>query len=149
MRFTDRFLNDNARRNRTTRQSNQTTSRNRNPGGNDPEDISEFRFYRRTNPNDPIPNHPKYLFRKIGNKYLGIGITHSPTIRTRNNRTIRNIRLERSPNPRDTRTNYITPYARRFNREQLHHARLRGWSFTENDNQKVKAIIDRYDEQHQ
>ncbi len=78
--------------------------------------------------------HPNYIYAKVGNEYKFIGLTHSPIT---NN--IKNIRLEKNPNPKDNRTAYFKPKAERgkvnrFNKKQI------GWYFSKRD----KQLIDKY-----
>ena len=72
MRFTDRFLNDNAI---SVRGNNKTTSQN----DIKEENISEFRrFIRGKSDKD---NHVIYFFRKKGKQRTGFGITHQKFIK--------------------------------------------------------------------
>ena len=75
--------------------------------------------------------HPTYIYAKIGNEYKYIGLTHSPVT---NN--VRNIKLEKNPNPKDKSTAYFKPKAEkgkvnRFSKKQI------GWAFSKRDKQKV------------
>lgn len=49
-------------------------------------------------------SHPAYIYEKVGNRYKYIGLTHSPTTQG-----VRNIKLEKNPNPNDNRDSYARP----------------------------------------
>ena len=139
MRFTDRFLNDNARRNRTTRQSNQTTSQN----DIKEENISEFRrFIRGKSDKD---NHVIYFFRKKGKQRTGFGITHQKFIKNSQGRKIKQIQLNKNPDPNDKKKAYIHPRPSFFKENQLKKTPEPNWKFCEKDNALVKKLINNFD----
>lgn len=89
----------------------------------------QFRRGRKVN-----AGHPIYVFDKKDNKYHYIGITHSPITQG-----VRNIELERNPNPRDTRKAYIRSQTDSTS-EKLQ-TRFPNWEFSKKDKQTVKGII--------
>ena len=139
MRFTDRFLNDNARRNRTTRQSNQTTSQN----DIKEENISEFRRFIRGKSNKD--NHVIYFFRKKGKQQTGFGITHQKFIKNSQGRKIKQIQLNKNPDPNDKKKAYIHPRPSFFKENQLKKTPESNWKFCKKDNALVKKLIKNFD----
>lgn len=89
----------------------------------------QFRRGRKVN-----AGHPVYVFEKKDDKFHYIGITHSPVTQG-----VRNVELERNPNPRDNRKSYIRT------KTEITSGKLqttyRDWAFTEKDKNKVKNII--------
>ena len=75
-----------------------------------------------------------YVFEKKDDKFHYIGITHSPVTQG-----VRNVKLERNPNPNDHRTAYVRPKTDSTN-EKLQ-TRFTDWKFSENDRKTVKGII--------
>lgn len=75
-----------------------------------------------------------YVYDKKEGKYLYIGLTHSAITQG-----VRNIELERNPNPNDGRTSYSRPKTETTS-EKLQ-TRYTNWNFTEKDKKKIKGII--------
>ncbi len=78
--------------------------------------------------------HPAYIYARIGNEYKFIGLTHSPI--TDN---VKNIKLERNPNPNDDREAFIKPKSEkakvnRFKKKE------NGWKFSKKDKEKVNRF---------
>lgn len=89
--------------------------------------ISEFRFNRRR-------RHPSYVYKKRGNRYYAILITHAPKTGNRDN-----IELFENPNPKSTRTSYLIP--RPVSDEITSFDRPKpSWRFNRHDKRKVKRI---------
>lgn len=81
-----------------------------------------------------VTRHPAYIYAKTGNIYEYIGLTHSPI--TDN---VKNIRLEKNPNPKDKRVAYFRPKAESAKTNKFKKKEI-GWSFSKKDKNK----IDRY-----
>jgi hypothetical protein len=80
--------------------------------------------------------HPAYIYAKVGKKYKFIGLTHAELTKD-----IKNIPLDRNPDPNDKRKSYLRPKADSQNRSTFGKP-LEGWRFGESDKPKVKKIID-------
>ena len=89
----------------------------------------QFRRGRKVN-----AGHPVYVYDKKEGKYLYIGLTHSAITQG-----MRNIELERNPNPNDDRKAYARPKTETTS-EKLQ-TRYTNWNFTEKDKKKIKGII--------
>lgn len=81
-----------------------------------------------------ITGHPSYIYARVGNKYKYIGLTHSP-ITDR----IKNIKLDKNPNPRDSRVAYFRPKSESAKTNNFK-KKEEGWFFSREDKRK----IDRY-----
>ena len=75
--------------------------------------------------------HPAYIYAKIGNDYKFIGLTHSPI--TDN---IRNIRLERNPNPNDKEIAYFRPKAEK-DKVNKFKKKEKEWSLSKRDRDMI------------
>ena len=75
--------------------------------------------------------HPAYIYARIGNEYKFIGLTHSPI--TDN---VKNIRLEKNPNPKDKKTAFFRPKAEKDKINKFKKKEV-GWSFSKNDKKKI------------
>ena len=89
----------------------------------------QFRRGRKVN-----AGHPVYVFDKKEDTFHYIGITHSPITQG-----VRNIELERNPNPNDERKSYARQKTE-ITSDKLQ-TTYRDWSFTEKDKRKIKSII--------
>ena len=89
----------------------------------------EFRKYK----NEP---HPKYVYERNGEDFNYLSMTHKPP----NGAERDYVKLERSANPNDSRSAYISMKSERDNMRNFG-ARKKDWSFTKNDKKKVKGII--------
>ena len=76
-------------------------------------------------------SHPAYIYAKVGNSYKYIGLTHSPM--TDN---VKNIELEKNPNPNDSRKAYFRPNAKKANTNRFK-KKEQGWFFSKTDKQKI------------
>lgn len=79
--------------------------------------------------------HPTYVYAKQGDEFLFIGITHADITKG-----IKNIPLDKNPNPLDERPSFIRPDVGRghyqsFGRKQ------NTWKFADSDKGKVKKVI--------
>lgn len=75
--------------------------------------------------------HPAYIYAKVGNDYKFIGLTHSPI--TDN---VKNIKLEKNPNPADKRIAYFRPKSERAKVNKFK-KKENGWSFSKKDKEKI------------
>lgn len=83
-----------------------------------------------------ISGHPAYIYQKVGNKYLYIGITHANiTDKTKN------IKLDKNPNPLDKKTAYIRPKSEQQKENKFSKKPFKNWKFTEKDKDKVNKVI--------
>lgn len=89
--------------------------------------------FRRTNLKDG-KNHPTYIYAKIGDKYEYLGITHAKITKG-----VKNIRLEKNPNPKDKRTAYVRPNVQQAHKSSFG-ARLKGWFFSDSDKEKIERL---------
>ena len=83
--------------------------------------------------------HPQYVYDEDGNKYKVIGITSSSETNG-----VKNILLERNPEPNNSRKAYVRPNPDKINKG-VRNDRLKGWSFSASDKKKVRNIIDTHD----
>ena len=65
--------------------------------------------------------HPEYIYRKVGNNYEFIGITHSPITRG-----VKNIKLDKNPDPSDESDAYIKPTPEKRSTSEFHKKPLKG-----------------------
>lgn len=87
--------------------------------------------------------HPNYIYRKVGNNYEYIGTTHSPITRG-----IKNIKLDKNPDPRDKKTAYFKPNPERASKKDFKNHVEKGMKLSESDRKKAdeikkKPIIDK------
>ena len=75
-----------------------------------------------------------YVYDKKEGRYLYIGLTHSAITQG-----MRNIELERNPNPNDERKAYARPKTETTS-DKLQ-TRFPNWQFSEKDRKTVKGII--------
>ena len=98
---------------------------------------SKFRKGFRKLDNKEVKGHPTYVYARIGKEYKFLGLTHSSIT---NN--VKNIKLEKNPNPKDTRTAYVRPNAGKAIRSEFGSS-LSSWKFSEQDKKRVDKIIDK------
>lgn len=84
----------------------------------------------RTN-NAKKEKHPAYIFAQIGDDYRFVGITHADITDG-----IKNIPLEKNPNPKDSRKAYMRPFSGRQNRGSFG-SKKKGWRMSEKDKKKI------------
>ena len=75
--------------------------------------------------------HPTYVYARTGDEYSFLGITHAEITKG-----VRNIPLERNPNPKENKKAYIRPNADKSHRSSFG-KKLKGWSFSDNDKKKI------------
>lgn len=79
--------------------------------------------------------HPEYIYRKVGNNFEFIGITHAPITRG-----VKNIKLDKNPNPADGSVAYIKSTPEKRSTSEFHKKPLKGWRFADSDIPKVEAV---------
>ena len=82
-----------------------------------------------------VSGHPVYIYKKVGRKYEFIGITHAEITQG-----VRNIKLEKSPNPNDSKTSYIRPKSEQLKENKFSKTPYKGWKFTDSDKSKVEKV---------
>ena len=84
----------------------------------------EFRQYKKT-------KHPTYIYAKVGNEYKFIGLTHAEVTQG-----VKNIKLDKNPNPKDKRSAYFRPKAEK-DKVNKFKKKEKGWKFSKSDKQKI------------
>lgn len=79
--------------------------------------------------------HPAYIYAKVGNEFIYLGLTHSEITLG-----IKNIKLEHSPNPKDGEKAYIKSFPEKLKENKFSKQPYKNWSFTKNDQKKVDKI---------
>lgn len=79
--------------------------------------------------------HPTHIYRKVGNTFEFIGITHSGVTRG-----VKNIKLDKNPNPNDKQPAYIKPAPERASTKEFRNNTESGWEFAKSDLPKVEAV---------
>lgn len=79
--------------------------------------------------------HPAYIYAKVGDEFIFLGITHAPITNG-----MKNIQLDTNPDPSDSFSVYVkrtieSDKANRFGTIK------RGWRFSDNDKMKVEKVI--------
>lgn len=88
----------------------------------------------RTNNSKKAQGHPAYIYRKEGDEYLFIGITHSPITQG-----IKNIKLDRNPNRLDEKNSYARPFS--LNEKIMFFGpKKKKWKLSRKDKKKMKII---------
>ena len=88
----------------------------------------------RTNNSKKAQGHPAYIYRKEGDEYLFIGITHSPITQG-----IKNIKLDKNPNKFDKKTSYARPFPS-IDDVSLFGPKKKKWKLSRKDKRKMKRI---------
>ena len=79
--------------------------------------------------------HPAYIYARVGNSYKFIGITHSPITQG-----VKNIKLDKNPNPKDTSTAYIRPKGQ-IDKSSNFKSKEKDWKLSKQDKRKVQGVI--------
>lgn len=82
--------------------------------------------------------HPTYIYEKVGERYRYIGITHAQITKG-----LRNIPLEKNPNPKDDRQSYMRPKTDEDKVSLFEKKPRSDWKFSKNDRKTAKRIIRR------
>ena len=82
----------------------------------------------------PGKNHPTYIYKKEGDEYIYVGITHAEV--TNNTK---NIKLEKNPNPNDNRPAYYIPQQ---NKEKVSNfgRKYPNWKMSEKDKKDIRKL---------
>lgn len=83
---------------------------------------------------DEGSGHPTYIYAKVGNDFKYIGMTHSEITKG-----VRNIKLDKNPDPEDPRDSYMRPSAQKADAGRFG-TKLKGWKLAESDKPKVEEI---------
>ena len=78
--------------------------------------------------------HPAYIYAGEGDKYIFLGLTHSEITQG-----VKNIRLDKNPNPDDARSSYVRPRSERSHISTFG-KRLKGWFFGDSDKEKIEKM---------
>ncbi len=78
--------------------------------------------------------HPAYIYAKVGNRYKFIGITHSEITKG-----IKNIKLDKNPNPNDKKTAYARNMTEAGNTNQFKN-KEKDWKLSKADKLKIEKI---------
>ena len=89
--------------------------------------------FRKTNLKDG-KGHPTYIYAQIGDQFRCLGITHAKITKG-----VRNIQLEKNPNPHDKRTAYVRPMAQQASKYSFG-KKLNGWFFGDSDKEKINKL---------
>ena len=81
-------------------------------------------------------SHPTYVYARVGENFKYLGITHAKITDG-----IKNIPLEKNPNPKDKRSAYVRPHTQQANRSKFGKG-LNSWKFSDKDKAKIKTLID-------
>jgi len=87
--------------------------------------LDEFRKNKTT-------GHPVHIYAKVGDEFKHIGITHSKVTQG-----IKNIKMEKNPDPKDDKPSYFKPKAEHQSTNK-YGERKAGWKLSEIDKEKMK-----------
>lgn len=79
--------------------------------------------------------HPTHIYKKVGKTYVFIGITHSNVTRG-----VKNIKLDKNPNPNDKQDAYIKPAPERASIRDFRNKPEKDWQFAKSDLHKVEEV---------
>ena len=88
----------------------------------------------RSNNSKKVRGHPTYIYKKVGNKFYYIGLTHSEITQGS-----KNIKLEKNPNPFDDKDSYIRPFSSEDEISKFG-KKKKGWKLSKLDKKKVKSV---------
>ena len=89
---------------------------------------SEFRKNKKS-------GHPAYIYAKVGNDFVYLGLTHSDVTQG-----VKNIKLEHSPDPYSNDVVFIRSSSEKLRTNKFSKQTYKNWSFTENDQKKINKI---------
>ena len=105
--------------------------KNKKPASKRKQAKTEKEFSRNEFRRNKVSGHPAYIYAKVGDEYKFIGLTHSPI--TRN---VKNIKLEKNPNPKDTSAAYFSPFPNQQKQNKFKNREI-GWSFSKVDEKRI------------
>lgn len=79
--------------------------------------------------------HPAYIYEKVGDEFVFLGITHSEL-----SKDAKNIKLERNPDPSDKRTAYVKTKSQ-SDKQSRFGSRKKDWKLDDADKKVVEKII--------
>lgn len=79
-------------------------------------------------------NHPTYIYKKVNDNYVYIGITHSPI--TNNTK---NIKLSKNPDPTDNKVAYYIPEAK-SDKVSSFGKKYSNWKMPEKDKKEIRKL---------
>ncbi len=84
-----------------------------------------------------VSGHPTYIYRKVGDSFEYIGITHAKVTNKTNN-----IELCKNPDPHDKKKAYMRP---KPSKDRIHKFKepLKGWKLNSEDREKAKRIANK------
>ena len=91
---------------------------------------NEFRDYKKS-------GHPTYIYQRVGKEFRFVGITHSAITSG-----MKNIPLDKNPNPADSRKSYFRPEARKDKATSFGEIK-RGWKLSPSDKEKVSRQVNK------
>lgn len=106
------------------------SNKRKNSGSNEGSPRDEFRKRRKGG-----SGHPEYIYRKVGNNFEFIGITHSLITRG-----VKNIKLDKNPDPTDESDAYIKPTPEKRSTSEFHKKPLKGWRIADSDKPKIEEV---------
>ncbi len=74
--------------------------------------------------------HPAYIYAKVGDEYVYVGITHASITNG-----MKNIPLEKNPNPQDSRKAFFRPHSGKDHKSRF--GKRKPWKLSNNDKLKV------------
>lgn len=80
--------------------------------------------------------HPVYIYAKVDGRYEYIGLTHAEITKG-----MKNIPLEKNPNPNDSRQSYLRPKTDNDKETMFEKKAKKDWKFSRKDKRKAKKII--------
>lgn len=107
---------------------------NRRSGTKDKPQGSERNEFRKRNKGGG-DGHIQHIYRKVGNTYEFIGITHSKVTRG-----VKNIKLDRNPDPKDRDAAYLKPTPEKASTREFRKKPECGIKFADSDLPKVEAV---------
>lgn len=79
-------------------------------------------------------NHPSYIFARVGNDYKYLGLTHAEITDG-----IKNIKLDKNPNPKDSRPAFIKPKSEKSKTNNFK-KKQREWVLSKKDKEKISKL---------
>lgn len=93
-----------------------------------------YRNHFRSNNSKKVRGHPTYIYKRVGDKYFFIGITHSEITDG-----VRNIKLDKNPNPLDTKESFVRPFSSEEEIDKFG-SKKKKWRLSKGDRKKLRKI---------
>lgn len=81
--------------------------------------------------------HPSYIYKKVNGRYQYIGLTHSEITDG-----VKNIKLEKNPNPNDKKTTYMRPKSSSSKTKNFKQKKV-GWKLSPSDKKTAEKIANK------